>query len=54
MQRTGYWPERKNPRRGKGKKMHGRVGDGRRLEPEIDERIGALSPPLEDSPTSPC
>ena len=42
-------PKRKNPKRGKGKKMHDRIGDGRWLEREIDERIGAPNPSLKGS-----
>ena len=48
-----YWPERRNPRRGKGKNMHNRTGDGRGPELEIEGRIGAPNPPLEGSQTSP-
>ena len=28
--------------------MHDKIGDGRRLGPGIDRRIGAPNPPLED------
>ena len=51
--KTRYLLERRNPRRGKGKKMHDKTGDGRRPKPEINGRIGALSPRLEDLRTSP-
>ena len=47
MQKTHYWPERKNPRRGIDRKMHGRIEDGRRLELETNRRISTPNRPLE-------
>ena len=40
-----YWPKRKDPRRGIGGKIPGKIEDGRQLEPGTDERIGAPKPP---------
>ena len=42
-----YWPERKDPRRGIGRKMPDRIEDRRRLELGTDGRIGAPNRPLE-------
>ncbi|XP_075670419.1 uncharacterized protein LOC142640227 [Castanea sativa] len=44
---------REYPRRRKGKRMHDRTRDGRRLEPETNGRIGTPNHPLEGSQTSP-
>ena len=46
-QKMYYWHKSKNPRRGKGKKTHGKTGDGRQLGQETDGRTGTLNHPLE-------
>ncbi|XP_075675042.1 uncharacterized protein LOC142644281 [Castanea sativa] len=47
------WPEKKSLGRGKGRKTHDRIGDGRWLELESDGRINDPNHPREDSRTSP-
>ena len=37
---TNYWLEKRNPKKGKDKKMHDKIGDKRQLGPKIDGRIG--------------
>ena len=52
MLKKRYWLERKNPRKGRDKKTHGKTGGERRQGWETGGMKGVLSPRGEDSQAS--
>ena len=53
MQKTHCWLEKRSLRRGRDKRIFGKIREERWLELEINRRTGAINPPLEGSQVSP-
>ena len=53
MQKTHYWLEKRSLRRGRDKRIFGKIREEIWLELEINKRTGAINPPLEGSQVSP-